>query len=194
MASEIIELTTEVRGLAPTLRTLSKVDRELRKQVMREMRAAAKPMVAEARSLYPPNSALASWGSWRGGYDQKRAQRGVKTRIRTSSRSDQIDLFTLVQDNAAGIIFAMAGKDNPSGRSSGLSRAYSSNPDRRHRITSQPQAFTAKLRTGGNSTHKGFHKPSRAMWPAVLHTLPEVREGLEKAVRDLTARLNEELR
>jgi hypothetical protein len=194
MASEIIELTQEVRGLAPTLRTLSKVDRELRKQVIREMRGAAKPMVAEARSLYPPNSALASWGSWRGGYDQKRAQRGVKTKLRTSSRSDQIDLFTLVQDNAAGIIFAMAGKDNPNGRTSGRSRKYASDKTTTHAITSQPQAFLTKLRTGGSSSHKGFHRPSRAMWPAVLHTIPDVREGLEKAIRDLTVRLNEELR
>ena len=53
----------EVNGLADTLRTLRRVDPELRKTTIRRMKLAAKPMQAEAKKLFPDVSPLSGWGN-----------------------------------------------------------------------------------------------------------------------------------
>jgi hypothetical protein len=50
MAKPAFRVAAEAEGLADAIRTLGKVDRELKKELVRSMKKAADPLVAEARS------------------------------------------------------------------------------------------------------------------------------------------------
>ena len=79
-----VSTKVEVNGLADTLRTLRRVDPELRKTTIRRMKLAAKPMQAEAKKLFPDASPLSGWGNWRGGYDGRTVKRNVKVSFKGS--------------------------------------------------------------------------------------------------------------
>lgn len=173
--AENISVALEYNGLAATLKTLRHVDPELRKQTMREMKTAAKPMQATARALFPAAEPLNNWGNWRGGYDISRVRSGVKVSFKgTRARNrDVIPLLTLRQVNAAGVIFDMAGRKKGKGRGSENKK--------------RGREMIDKLNRSGADA-------SRAMWPAAEKHLPGVRRDLERAVESMTATINRELR
>ena len=164
-----VSAKVEVNGLADTLRTLRRVDPELRKTTIKRMKVAAKPMQAEAKKLFPSASPLSGWGTWRGGYDGATVKRNVKVSFKGSKarNSDTIPLLTLRQTSAAGVIFDIAGRkssgNSPSGR-----------------------AMIARL--------DRFAPASRVMWPTAERHMPEVVRGVRSAIDDMSRQINEELR
>lgn len=164
-----VSAKVEVNGLADTLRTLRRVDPELRKTTIKRMKLAAKPMQAEAKKLFPSASPLSGWGNWRGGYDGANVKRNVKVSFKGSKarNSDVIPLLTLRQTSAAGVIFDIAGRksqgNSPSGR-----------------------AMIARL--------DRFAPASRVMWPTAERHMPEVVQGVRSAIDDMSAIINQELR
>jgi hypothetical protein len=164
-----VSAKVEVNGLADTLRTLRRVDPELRKTTIKRMKVAAKPMQAEAKKLFPSASPLSGWGNWRGGYDGATVKRNVKVSFKGSKtrNSDTIPLLTLRQTSAAGVIFDIAGRksqgNSPSGR-----------------------AMIARL--------DRFAPASRVMWPTAERHMPEVVRGVRSAIDDMSRQINEELR
>ena len=174
-----VSTKVEVNGLADTLRTLRRVDPELRKTTIRRMKLAAKPMQAEAKKLFPDASPLSGWGSWTGrsgnritgpeGYDGGMVRKGVKVAFKGSKarNSDTIPLLTLRQTSAAGVIFDIAGRkssgNSPSGR-----------------------AMIARL--------DRFAPASRVMWPTAERHMPEVVQGVRSAIDDMSEIINQELR
>lgn len=164
-----VSAKVEVNGLADTLRTLRRVDPELRKTTIKRMKLAAKPMQAEAKKLFPDASPLSGWGNWRGGYDGRNVKRNVKVSFKGSKarNSNVIPLLTLRQTSAAGAIFDIAGRkssgNSPSGR-----------------------AMIARL--------DRFAPASRVMWPTAERHMPEVAQGVRSAIDDMSAIINQELR
>lgn len=164
-----VSAKVEVNGLADTLRTLRRVDPELRKTTIKRMKLAAKPMQAEAKKLFPNASPLSGWGNWRGGYDGRNVKRNVKVSFKGSKarNSNVIPLLTLRQTSAAGAIFDIAGRkssgNSPSGR-----------------------AMIARL--------DRFAPASRVMWPTAERHMPEVVQGVRSAIDDMSAIINQELR
>lgn len=172
--AENISVAVEYNGLAATFKALRHVDPELRKQTMREMKKAAVPMVATARSLFPTASPLRNWGNWRGGYDVSRVRSGVKVSFKGTRARDRdvIPLLTMRQVNPAGVIYDMAGRAGGKGRrSEGAERG-------RQMI--------------GKLNRSAF--PSRAMWPAAEKHLPRVQADVVKAIEAMTDQINKELR
>jgi len=164
----------EYNGLAVTLKNLRRVDPELRKEVVREMKKAAKPMQATARALFPTAEPLRNWGNWRGGYDVSRVRSGVKVSFKGTRARDRdvIPLLTLRQVNPAGAIYDMAGRAGGKGRrSEGGERG---------------RQMIGKLNMQGFS--------SRAMWPAAEKHLPKVQADVAKAIEAMTETINRELR
>jgi hypothetical protein len=89
------------------------------------MKKAADPLVNEARSLVPTAKPLTNWYGWKGGYTPAKVKRGIKVsqrntaqRTRSGQQQETIKLLSLVQTNAAGAIYDIAGRANGAGRNS----------------------------------------------------------------------------
>ncbi len=179
MAKPAFRVAAEAEGLADAIRTLGKVDRELKKELVRSMKKAADPLVAEARSLIPSAKPLTNWYGWKGGWDTSKVKRGIKVsqrntaqRSREGQQQETIRLLSLTQTNAAGAIFDMAGKAGGHGRGSeGAARG---------------EAMIRKL----DETRTA----SRSLWPAAERRLGEVQDAVRDAIDDMERTLNEELR
>ena len=178
MADSSISASLQVEGVAEVLKALAKVNPELRKATVKNIKAAGEPMAREARGLFPQQSPLSNWGNWTtptgrviGPYDPKKVNRGVRVAYRGSkvrgSDSNNIPLLTLRQTDAAGAIVDMAGR-----RSNGK--------------TPQGRAFIDQLRS--------FGVASRAMWPAAERTMPEVTRAVEAAINDMSRQIEEMIR
>ena len=152
---------------------LGKIDPALRRATQAKMKLAAKPMVAEARSLVPEDSGL-NWGNWTtpknrviGPYDARTVRRGIKVTYKGPSKRDRgkeiFPLLTLQNTSAAGSIIDMAGRSNGAGRGSeGAARG---------------RAMIQKLRERGRA--------SRIVWEAAERKMDEVNRGVQKAIEDM---------
>jgi hypothetical protein len=183
-ASKSVALEVEVQGVAEAFKVLSKVDPELRKAVIKDMKVAAKPLEAAARALIPDRSPLRNWGQWernhRGGkgpgpWDTAKAKSGVKVAFRSGvprgSSSDTIPVLTLRQTNGPGAIYDMAGRAKGLGRNS--------------EKAARGAQMIAKLSSD--------EMASRSLWPAVENNFRYVEAGLIKSVDSMSVELNKML-
>jgi len=178
MAGTTFRVAAEADGLADAIKTLGKVDRELKKELVRSMKKAADPLVAEARSLVPAATPLTNWYGWKGGYDAGKVRRGIKTSQRNTAqrgndgrRQETIRLLALVSTSAAGAIYDMAGRAGGTGRGSeGAARG---------------QAMIRKLDENGRA--------SRTLWPAAEKKLPEVQDAVRDAIAEMEETIQKEL-
>lgn len=178
MARTEFRVAAEADGLADAIKTLGKVDRELKKELVTSMKRAADPLVAEARSLVPTETPLTNWYGWKDGWSSAKVRRGIKvsqrnTAKRTSSgqREETIRLLALVSNSAAGAIFDMAGRAGGTGKGSeGAARG---------------RAMIDKLDQFGTA--------SRTLWPAAEKQLANVQDEVRKAIADMEDTLNAEL-
>ena len=173
-----VSASLEVEGVAEVLRALGKINPELKKATVKNMKTAGDPMVQDARSLFPATSPLSNWGNWTtpkgrviGPYNPAKVKRGAKVAYRGSkvrgSDKDTIPLLTMRQTDAAGSIVDMAGR-----RSNGN--------------TPQGRAFIAQLRSHGVA--------SRAMWPAAERNMDRVTAAVEDAINEMSAQIEEMMR
>ena len=161
-----MEFEIEVQGVAEALKTLQKADPELRKAVIKDMKAAAAPLEGAARALVP-DKPLTNWYGWKGGYDRGKVQKGIKVAFRggkvKGKGGDHFPLLSLRQTNAGGAIFEMAGRAGGSGRGSeGAERGA---------------AMINKLDSYGTA--------SRTLWPAVERNFGAVETALTAAVNNM---------
>jgi hypothetical protein len=169
-----LDVSMEVTGLAEALKALAKTDPELRKAVIKDMKAAAAPLEQAARRDIPARP-LNNWGNWKEGFDQTRVQRGIKAAFRggrvKGKSGDHFPLLSLRQTNAAGAIYDMAGRAGGSGRGSegGMRGAE----------------MIRKLDQNGAA--------SRSLWPAVERNFSEVEGALEKVVDSMSDVVNREI-
>jgi hypothetical protein len=164
----------QVTGVAEALKALQKADPELRKAVIKDMKAAAAPLEAAARANVPARP-LTNWYGWKGGFDQGKAQKGIKAAFRggkvKGKGGDHFPLLSLRQTNAGGAIFEMAGRAGGSGKGSeGAARG---------------QAMIAKLNESGTA--------SRTLWPAVERGMPAVEAALLEAIGRMSDTIEKEI-
>lgn len=109
-----VQASTE--GIPEMIRTLKQIDPELRKEAAREVRSIGKSVAADAKAQIfgVPLSGWAHKG--RTGFEPASVRRGISARIKFTAKKTQneIPLMTLVQKDAAGQIFDMAGRKNGS--------------------------------------------------------------------------------
>ena len=169
-----VDTRIEVNGLAEALKTLQKVDPELRKETIKGMKQAASPLEAAARSLIPDARPLTNWYGWRGGWDTTKAKRGIKVAFRggrvKGQAGDVFPLLTLRQTDGAGAIFDIAGRSFPGRGSEGGPRGA---------------AMIAKL----DETRRA----SRSMWPAMEREMPVVMKALGDVIETVSKRISKEL-
>ena len=175
--------TVQVDGVAEALKALNRCLPELKRQVVKDIRAAGAPAVESVRKLIPAAAPLSGWAahSWRsdtsgaqlGYYDPASVRNGVKvqfrgSKVRGAQNPDVIPLLRLRMVDPAGVIFDMGGR-----RSSGKN--------------DKGRRFLGVLQQRGGS-------PSRFMWPGAERALPAVSRQVEEAVDGMIKVINTELR
>ena len=157
-----IQFRIEVNGLAAAIKAIGKFDPELRKQIIKDMKGVAAPMVATARAAIPDAPPLSNWGNWPSGvgWNARQFRRRTNVAVRTGAvkgaNRDTIPLLTLRNtDPAFYWPFEMSGR-----RNSGSSL--------------QGAAFIRQLNT--------FGQASRTLWPAAEQHIGTVTGGLEAII------------
>jgi len=186
MAKATLGVAAEAEGVADAIRTLGRVDKELKKELVRSMKKAADPLVNEARSLVPTAKPLTNWYNWGsttnrniGPYVPGKVKRGIKVsqrntaqRTRSGQQQEKIKLLALVQTNAAGAIYDMAGKAGGAGKGS--------------ENAARGRAMIRKLDESRTA--------SRTLWPAAEKRLGDVQDAVKDAIKDMERHIEQELR
>jgi hypothetical protein len=108
-----------ILGIQPTLRALADVDKKLAAELRRELYKAVTPVAAKAKDLVP-EPALSGWtvSDWpREGvkWDALKVRKGIGVAVRTTRRQKFIvsNWIGIVNKDAAGAIYELAGRRNP---------------------------------------------------------------------------------
>jgi hypothetical protein len=168
-----MRLTAE--GIAPFINRLEKFDKDVSKELKKEMRSAADMVRAKAVSMVPSNP-VSGWGKWTQAgngrdlsYDQAIVRRSYKTVTNRYRRLGVTAAFgySAVTENAGAAIFEQIGAPQPMGNTSWFSSAQF----RR----------TVVNRHGRRPNVKGG---KRILFPAYYAVMPQVRERIERAIRE----------
>jgi hypothetical protein len=110
-----MEMKIEVTGVRESLATLRKLDPDSRKAAVATLKAAGAPMVQVARLNYPIQPPLSGMGnSGRLQYQPGRVKQQVSISVggRAPRGANRWPAVTLIQRNAGGAIYSMAGMSN----------------------------------------------------------------------------------
>lgn len=154
-------MTMQVQGLESTLKTLQKIQPEVKKQFFKDAKQIVKPAVDEAKNAYRSDYLSGMSRAWSPGgrpifpWSQASAVKGVAVQTSLSKKQDAVLTFT--QKDAGAAIFDMAGKrtDNSLGR-----------------------ALNA------------FQTPSRVMWRAYEQHAGAIEGEMKKSVDEVMSRIN----
>jgi hypothetical protein len=170
-----VEIDTD--GIGVLVRYLRKVEPDLAKQLPKEMRHVAKPIVSRARELVPQPTALTNWGKWTlarsSGGDRawtKKATTGIvaQTDVRALGPQGQINLLSIVQKDPAGAIYENAGR--------------------------HPQADSARGRAFIRNLNNQHGQSPRTLWPAVEQNLFYLNRELQDVIDRWSAELEKTLK
>lgn len=160
-----IQMSASVLGASEAIKSLRKIDPEVRRQFTKDAKAVAAPIIDEAVREYPPQllSGMARVWRFRGRqlfpYDRAKAVRGLKVKVDTRKRAESV--IKIVQSDPAAAIFETAGKGSPN-------------------------------RLARNLDAK-FRRPSRLVWPIAERALPAVVGEMETLVLEASRRVQKEL-
>jgi len=153
----------DVKNVDKTMRELKKLDVTTYNETLGTIKVAMAKAQSSARVRYPSSTEFRGWVSKKGNnkfphYNQRQAISGVKTVInkKTGKSKKSYKIAALVQKNAGGVIYDMAGS-----KTSGKGRAG--------------KQFIALLTATGG-------KASRVMWPAVRQNQTVVIAAVKTAV------------
>ncbi len=105
---------TEISGLKTALAELGKLDSKTKFKAMNKIKAAGGEMVTQVAGQYPDNPPLSGMtpsqkGGTRLAYDIKKVRKGVTIQVGGRARNGNIPLVTLIQKDAGGAFFDIAG-------------------------------------------------------------------------------------
>jgi hypothetical protein len=170
---------TKLSGVKYVLSQLNKVTPEARKNITKEVRAAAKPVVTKARGFVPSQSPLSGWesksGQWGNrSFDSALIKRGIGFSAGSTkpNRKGFSYLAYFYNKTAAGAIYETAG------RKTGGQQGKSANPK-------AGQQFIAALGAVGHGQMAG-----RAMFRAYNEDNGKVRDAIIKTYTDVIAKFN----
>ena len=107
-------VSTEIYGLKAALAELGKLDSKSKFKATNKIKAAGSEMVNQVASRYPETLPLSGMapskkGGTRLAYDVTKVRKGVTIQIGGRNRNGNIPLVTLIQKDAGGAFFDMAG-------------------------------------------------------------------------------------
>ena len=160
----------EVYGLKDALKELNKLDSTLRKQITKDAKEVAKPVVSDAQSKYPVtilSGMKYNWvqkGKQKFPYDQVRARKGVSVKVDTGKRN--VGTIVIIQKDPAAAIIDMAGKKGGT--------------------SAQSDRFISALTMM-------FGMPSRVMWPAYNSNADAVQKNMVELVETVMTAVGRKL-
>lgn len=161
-------ISYQVVGVKAALRDLGRLEPELRKSLQASFKTELKPLADKARSDMPAQPPLSGMGKpGRLQYSNK-SRTGVK--IATSGRNRRAGTLTvaaLVNTNAAGAVFDMAGRKTRG-------------------VTPQGVAFVAGL-------SNRFGNASRTLWPTVERNEALIEQAVNNLVNGVETEINRRL-
>jgi hypothetical protein len=108
----------EIYGLKTALAEIGKLDSKSKFKAMNKIKSAGGQMVSEVRGYYPDDKPPLSGmtpskkGGTRLAYDPKKVRKGVTIQVGGRSINGNIPLVTLIQKDAGGAFFDIAGLRN----------------------------------------------------------------------------------
>lgn len=154
-------MTMQVQGLESTLKTLQKIQPELKKQFFKDAKQIVRPAVDEAKSAYRSDYLSGMSRAWKPGgrplfpWSQASAVSGVGVSTSLSKKQDAV--LTIVQKDAGASILDIAGKRTE------------------NRL--------------GNALN-AFNTPSRVMWRAYEQHAGDIESEMSKSVDEVMTRIN----
>jgi mRNA-degrading endonuclease RelE of RelBE toxin-antitoxin system len=109
-----VTATTEIYGLKAALAELQKIDSKTKFQAVNKIKQGGSAMVAEVAARYPDTPPLSGMAPGRNGkarlaYDPKKVKKGVQIQVGGRARNGSAPLVTLIQKDAGGAFFDIAG-------------------------------------------------------------------------------------
>lgn len=172
-----VELEVEVFGMRDTLALLRQMDPKTKWAAINKIKSSGGELVAAAREHFPAAAPLEGWGSGarggRFGWQTAKVQSGVQIQVggRTPRYANAYPMVTLIQKNAAGALFDIAGLR-------GNSQSQATNEGQRR--------FTAVL----TSVHG---RAWRGMWRNIRKINEIGSASVLKAVEEVAADMNRKL-
>jgi len=163
----------KVEGLPELFRDLGRIDPELRKAAVKRVYAVGQIIRNEARTRVPADAPMSGWQRRRGArgkwvWNPSRSRSRIRVKVSTGSvKKDEIRLIRVIQSDATGSIYDMAGRK--SGGRSDRGRQFVQNLNRRGRA-------------------------SRTMWPAAEAKESEIERALREAIDDMADTVNRRMR
>jgi hypothetical protein len=175
----------QVFGVRDALKELGQMDKTLRFKAVSKIKGASGEMLAVARSRYPDNStlqdALPGWSTkGRLGYDKKNVDKGVQVQVGGRSVGNSYAVVTIIQKNAGGALFDIAGLRNGSEGVGGTDRLG------RNREDKQSEVFLQIL------NHE-FGRAQRGMWQKIKVIRELADKELMSALDEVAAQVNRKL-
>ena len=175
----------EVFGVRDALKELGQIDKSLRFKAISKIKGASGEMLAIARATYPDNAdlqdTLPGWSTkGRLGYDKKNVDKGVQVMVGGRSTGNSYAIVTIVQKNAGGALFDIAGlRDGSKGVGS---------TDRlgRTRDPIQSEKFVKNL-------NASFGNAQRGMWRKIKVIRELADKELMSALEEVAAQVNRKL-
>lgn len=180
-----VDAEIQVFGVRDALKELGQIDKTLRFKAMAKIKAASGEMVTVARSTYPDNSQLTDvmpgWSKGgRLGYDKKKVDSGVTVQVGGRSVGNSYAVVTIIQKNAGGALFDIAGLRNGAQGVGGTDRLG------RQRSDAQSDAFLDNL-------NAAFGKAQRGMWRKISVIREMSNKELMAALEEVAAQVNRKL-
>jgi hypothetical protein len=174
-----------VYGVREALKELGQMDKTLRFKAVSKIKGASGEMLAVARSTYPDNTYLADvmrgWSKGgRLGYDKKKVDAGVTVQVGGRARGDSYAIVTIIQKNAGGALFDIAGLRKGAQGVGGTDRLG------RKREDVQSEKFLKTL-------DGAFGQAQRGMWRKIAIIREMANKELMSALEEVAAQVNRKL-
>ena len=175
----------EVFGVRDALKELGQIDKTQRFKAISKIKGESGEMLAVARSTYPDNSdlqdTLPGWSTkGRLGYDKKNVNKGVQVTVGGRSIGNSYAIVTIVQKNAGGALFDIAGLRNGAQGVGGTDRLG------RNREDTQSEAFLRNL-------NASYGRAQRGMWRKIAVIREMADKELMAALEEVAAQVNRKL-
>jgi hypothetical protein len=178
----------KVLGINQSIAVLNRLDRELIKELRKDLALAASPLVNAIKSNIPTYAPIRGFNhNGRTGWPKKPIKLQVRLTTSRSKRRQRTETVKIILNNAGVQIADMAGKRN-SVKRSGSSRAYAKgNVIMRHKLNGQGEKMIEAL------SQTGRGRASRYVYPAVDKYAERIRMQIDRTVESAIIRGSQEL-
>lgn len=193
-----VKSSTKVIGLDSTLKELKKIEPAVYKAMVKDVKKIAGPTIKKIQQDYPSNdwveNKMSNFRKGRLAYDATKVRRGVKIKIggtgrRTLSATKKgYPILSIVQTDAAAILFDMAGVKTPNGGMQ--SRRGPSRGGTLH----YPQTFIPNVESSLVPGTKTRQKPSRVMYFVAEGDIEKIERESRPVIDSAVNKINRKVR